>query len=219
MHHYMVELILRERWVWVIGGGTVATRKIRGLLDTGARLHVMAPEVSPDIIAWEGQGRLDVRKTEFQEGCLDRVDRPLLVFAATGSAPMNQEIARICRRLGVLCNSADDPGVSDFLVPAVVRRGALTVAVGTEGASPALSRLIKERIDRWLEPGWQGLVALFGQMRSEVAHRLPDPLTRQAFWRNIALQAEKEECHRLADPRQWFRRRLDQVAGTDNDTE
>ncbi|MBF0421792.1 MAG: bifunctional precorrin-2 dehydrogenase/sirohydrochlorin ferrochelatase [Magnetococcales bacterium] len=213
MHYYMAELNLTGRLVWVAGGGVVATRKIRGLLETGAQVMVMAPEFHADICQWQAEGRLQVCAGEFDERELDREVRPALVFAATGAAQRNRQIAAYCRERGIWCNSADDPEVSGFLVPAVVRRGALTVAVGTQGASPALSRLLKERIEHWLEPGWQGLVEVFGAMRAEVVRRLADVSERRHFWRNTALLAERERRYDHGDAKIWFMERLDAASG------
>lgn len=212
MHYYMAELILHGATVWVVGGGAVATRKIGGLLTTGADVLVIAPEFSAKIVQWQEQGDVQTRMARFEESDLDRGSRPLLVFAATGSSSFNRDIAGYCRDRGLLCNSADDPGVSGFLVPAVIRRGGLTVAVGTQGASPAMSRLLKERIDRWLEPGWQGLVAAFGMLRTEVTHRLPDPVERAFFWRKTALLAEQQGCQNHPDPQAWLLERIDVAA-------
>jgi len=212
MHYYMAELSLNGATVWVIGGGAVATRKIGGLLTTGAQILVIAPEFSAAIARWQEHGDLQTQVAWFKECDLDRGVRPLLVFAATGSARMNRAIAGYCRDRGLLCNSADAPGVSGFLVPAVVRRGGLTVAVGTQGASPALSRLLKERIDRWLEPGWQGLVSAFGMLRTEVTRRLPDPVERSLFWRQTALLAEQQGCQNHPDPQAWLLERIHATA-------
>lgn len=212
MHHYMAELIVRGELVWVVGGGTVATRKIGGLLETGANIVVMAPEFSKRIVQWEEEGRLHTRRGVFQERDLDKNPVPLLVFAATGSPQLNREIAGFCRERKILCNSADDSQASGFLVPATVRRGPLTVAVATQGASPALSRLIKERIDRWLEPGWGGVVEVFGAMRAEVIRRLPDVAQRQNFWRKTALLVEEEGHYTCPDPEMWFLEKLDEVS-------
>lgn len=209
MQHYMAELNLQGQLVWVIGGGAVALRKVRGLLDTGAELVVVAPVLDPEIVRWRDQGSLQTRQREFSVVDWDQEPRPMLVFAATGDGRLNQEIAVSCRERRIWCNSADNPQVSGFLVPAVVRRGGVTVAVGTQGASPALSRLIKERVDHGLEPGWQGLVEVFGAMRSEVIRRIPNRLHRQQFWRDTALAAEVQGRYHCDEQEGWFLARLD----------
>ncbi|MBF0415301.1 MAG: bifunctional precorrin-2 dehydrogenase/sirohydrochlorin ferrochelatase [Magnetococcales bacterium] len=216
MQHYMAELNLLGQLVWVIGGGAVALRKVRGLLDTGARIVVVAPAWDPELTRWRDQGCLHIHQGEFSEADLDREPRPMLVFAATGDGGLNQEIAACCRQRRMWCNSADNPEVSGFLVPAVVRRGDMTVAVGTRGASPALSRLLKERLDHDLEPGWQGLVAVFGAMRAEVVRRIPNRLHRQKFWRDTALAAEVQERYRFDEQESWFLARLDAATARDH---
>ena len=208
MPHYMAELLLKERPVLVIGGGQVARRKLTGLLTCGARITVVAPELDPQVAAWIQQGRLSLRQERFTPPLLALTPRPVLVFAVTGSAEKNRAIAHLCAQQGLLCNSADDATVSGFLVPAVVRRGPVAVAVGTEGQSPALSRLLKERIESWLEPGWQDLALLFGYMRAEVKNRIPKTASRRNFWREISLAADRENRFAAGDNETWFRHRL-----------
>jgi siroheme synthase-like protein len=206
MANYSVELILRDRPVLVIGGGRIAVRKLAGLVDSGAILTVVAPELLP--ISPATHAPLSHLAESFRPDHLEREPRPVLVFAATGSAELNREVARLCRERGIWCNSADDPEVSGFLVPATVRRGSLSVAVASEGKSPALTRLIKERVDQWLEPGWAELVDLFGVMREQVRQTITDPEPRYRFWREIALAASAEERFRRSGNLEWFRRKL-----------
>ncbi len=211
MSRYMIELSLDQRVVLVAGGGRVAQRKLAGLLTTKAEITVVAPEATPWIKARAKSGELTFMEAPFSPDLLGLPLSPLLVYAATSDAERNREIARLCARQGVLCNSADDPGVSGFLVPAVVRQGPVTLAVGTGGRSPALSRLIKERLQRWLEPGWGELTELFGAMREEVRQGLPQVERRRHFWRQTAQAAEREgrfEDGKNKKNREWFMQQL-----------
>lgn len=210
MPHYMAELVLADRPVLVVGGGRVARRKIEGLLVTGARVTVMAPHLDPVVAGWAATGRIDHWPQAFSIRLLDRPPRPLLVFAATDQAELNRSIGAACREHGLLCNSADDPESSGFLVPAVVRRGAVTVAVGSGGRSPALMRVLKERIDAWLEPGWGELAALFGHWRGAIQARIADPEIRQNFWRATAVEAARdpEGPPLRGDAEAWFEARV-----------
>ncbi|MEO5346608.1 MAG: bifunctional precorrin-2 dehydrogenase/sirohydrochlorin ferrochelatase [Magnetococcus sp. YQC-9] len=209
MPHYMAELVLTDRPVLVVGGGRVARRKIEGLLDTGARVTVVAPQLDPVVAKWAVAGRIHHRPERFSCTHLESPQRPFLVFAATDKAELNREIGATCVACGLLCNSADDPESSGFLVPAVVRRGAVTLAVGSGGRSPALMRVLKERLDAWLEPGWGALVELFGRRRQAVSARIPDPEARQSFWRTTALAAARDP-ELLAGKRAeaWFEEQL-----------
>ncbi|MBF0127341.1 MAG: bifunctional precorrin-2 dehydrogenase/sirohydrochlorin ferrochelatase [Magnetococcales bacterium] len=210
MPHYMVELVLVRRPLLVVGGGRVAGRKIAGLLACQARVTVVAPElVDPQVAAWVEEGVVDHRPERFSEAALEWTPRPVLVFAATGEAALNREVARLCAGRGILCNSADDPACSGFLVPAVARRGPVSVGVGTGGLSPALSRLLKERLDGWLEPGWGRLAVCFGAWRGRVTATIPEGEQRQRFWRQAALEAVEQGCLEGEEQDLWLEERLE----------
>ncbi|MBF0307989.1 MAG: bifunctional precorrin-2 dehydrogenase/sirohydrochlorin ferrochelatase [Magnetococcales bacterium] len=203
---YMVELVLRDRLVLIAGGGMVAARKVTGMLPCGARLKVVAPQACPQVEALAREGRLQWVVDTFREGHLK--EKPALVFAATGEGGTNREIARICARQGVWCNSADDPEVSGFLVPAVVRRGVISVGVGTSGNSPALARVLKERLEGWLDPQWGEVAVLFGRLRERVKERIRDGEVRSRFWREAAVAVEgvMREGKNVED---WLRQKID----------
>lgn len=186
--YYVAELLLTDREVVIFGGGTVARRKIAGLLPCGARVTVIAPELAPELEELVHEGRLNHVAEPFHPRHLERQPVPVLIFAATSAAGLNQEIARQAAQMGLWCNSADLPEASGFLVPAVTRRGPVTVAVSTSGRSPALARLLKERIEAWLEPGWGRLAETFGLMRARVHQEIPAK-ERPAFWRMTARDA------------------------------
>ncbi|MEO5340575.1 MAG: bifunctional precorrin-2 dehydrogenase/sirohydrochlorin ferrochelatase [Magnetococcus sp. MYC-9] len=210
---YLTEMVLENRPVLCIGGGQVALRKLTGLLACGPRITVVAPTVHPQVAAWAQGGRITHRAAPFAPGDLDAPPSPVLVFAATGQAALNREIARQAALRGLLCNSADDPLGSGFLVPAVVRRGPVVVGVGTAGLSPALARLLKDRLEVWLEPGWEGLVQLFGALRERVKQTIPNPLQRQHFWRETAQAVARERRFEHSDNGPWLEARLLQADG------
>ncbi|MBF0181193.1 MAG: bifunctional precorrin-2 dehydrogenase/sirohydrochlorin ferrochelatase [Magnetococcales bacterium] len=206
--HYMVELVLENRPVLVVGGGQVARRKIEGLLACRAVVTVAAPELEAGVADLAGRGEIVAREVGFAPELLAGPPVPFLVFAATATAAMNREVAGLCRERGILCNSADDPGSSDFLVPAMIRRGRVGIGVGTGGLSPALSRVLKERIDAWLEPGWGGLAMAFGAWRARVAERVPAGEARQRFWRAAARDAVADGGLERDGHDGWFEVRL-----------
>ncbi len=209
---YMTELILTNRKVLCIGGGQVAWRKMAGLVACGARIEVVAPQLHPELARWQAEGRLFYRAEPFQEALLEEAPRPDLVFAATGEEGLNRRIAQLAAERGLWCNSADDPASSGFLVPAVVRRGVVTVAVTSGGLSPALSRLLKERLDRLLEPGWDHVAQLFGAWRQRVKESLADAAQRQQFWRQTCLALEEENRLQGQDNRAWLEERLQRAS-------
>lgn len=129
----------------VVGGGAVAERRVRALLDGGLPVCVVAPALTPGLVAMERDGVIVAHTREFAEG---DVLGARLVVAATGSAAVNANVARLAREAGALVNLAGDPESSDFLTPAVHRTGPLVVAVsagGVPGAAARLRDMIAER--------------------------------------------------------------------------
>lgn len=213
---YMAEMVLGGRPVLFVGGGQVALRKVRGVLVCAAQVTILSPELHPTLAKMVDAGQCLYRKEPFRATCLDETPAPALVFAVTGEMALNREIAQQCRQRGLWCNAADGPENSSFLVPAVVRRGPVTLAASTGGCSPALSRLLKERLDLWLEPGWGPLTTLFGALRSRVKEKFPEPSERQAFWRNTCLAVERERRYEEEENTGWLEARISQEKNNGN---
>lgn len=148
---YPVFMNLRGRRCVLVGAGEVASRKVRRLLQAQAEVVVVAPEISPEL---EGVAH-EVHRRPYRPGDLEGA---FMAFAATGSREVNEAVAREGRRLGVPVNVADDPDGGDFALPSALRRGRLQVAVSTGGASPALAREIRLRLERLFGPEWAGIV-------------------------------------------------------------
>ncbi|MBF0462937.1 MAG: bifunctional precorrin-2 dehydrogenase/sirohydrochlorin ferrochelatase [Magnetococcales bacterium] len=210
---YMTEMVLTNRPVLCVGGGQVARRKLAGLLPCGPQITVVAPELHPEIGQMVRAGQVRHRAESFAPALLEETPRPVLVFAVTGEAALNREIARQAAQRGLWCNAADDPASSGFLVPAVVRRGPVVVAVSTGGLSPALARLLKERLNVWLEPGWGSLAVLFGAMRERVKQCFADPAARQSFWRETCLAVVRERRFEQGGNDRWLEARLVRASG------
>ncbi len=172
---YPVFLDLRGRPVLVVGGGRVAARKVEGLLAAGARVTVVAPRAEHRIRAWARQGRVCWRARGFEPGDLLGME---LAFIATSDPRVNRAAAAEAERRGVWANVADDPSACRFLVPAVLRRGRLTVAVGTQGASPELAAWVRDRIDRALPGCLADLVELARRVREMARGRIDRPVRR-----------------------------------------
>lgn len=208
MSHYFAELILTDQPVVIIGGGAVARRKLAGLLASGAVVTVVAPLLQPPLAERLARGEFVHVAEPYRPDHLQQRPKPVLVFAATSERTVNGQVAADCRQSGILCNVVDDPAASGFLVPAMVRRQGVTLAIGTGGQSPALARVIKEHLDTLLDPGWGPLVQAFGAWRQEVRHRLPDAGQRERFWRQTALLALQQERFRQRDGESWLAEQL-----------
>lgn len=165
MTFYPINLKMQDRLCLVVGGGTVAARKIASLLLSEARVRVVSPDACGKIADLAGSGSIEWFKREFRDGDLEGV---FMVFAATSQTAVQRQIAAQARVSGVLLNSADSPDQCDFQVPATIRRGDLLIAVSTGGASPALSSLIKHRLYLEFGPEYGDLVDLFARIRHQV---------------------------------------------------
>lgn len=178
---YPILLDLRDRPVVVIGGGRIAARKIAGLLEAGARVTVISPALHPQIAALGDQ--ITVRLTAYQPGMLAEL-RPLLVFAATDSRAVNQQVAGEARALGILANVADEGADGDFTNMATFRRGAITIGIATGGASPALSAHLRARIEAVIGDEYAILARWLGDWRTQVRQNVPAE-KRRDLWRAI----------------------------------
>jgi len=141
---YPVFLNITGRLCVVIGGGSVAERKVKALVAEGAYVRVISPSVTEQLAELAREGKIDWRKKTY--GWSD-IDKAFLVFAATDDRETQQSIANQAQENKQLINVADDPGSCNFHVPATVRRGDLTLAVSTGGKSPAVATLVKGRVE------------------------------------------------------------------------
>jgi precorrin-2 dehydrogenase/sirohydrochlorin ferrochelatase len=158
-------LKLADRRCLVVGAGSIAESKIASLLDTGANVRVVAPEATPRVRAWARARKITWEQRGFRSRDLDGV---FLVIAATSSAELHKKIFREARRLGVLCNIVDVPHLCDFYYPAVVRRGALQIAVSTSGQSPALAQRLRKELEGQFGPEYEQWLAALGQTREKI---------------------------------------------------
>ena len=144
----------------VVGGGGVASRKARGLLESGARVVVVSPEVVPEI----GGMDVTVERRPYRPGDLAGA---ALAFAATDRRDVNAAVAREAKENGIPVNVADRPAEGDFALPSVLRRGGLQVAVSTGGASPTLAREIRAAMEPSFAAEWAGVVERFRAARED----------------------------------------------------
>jgi uroporphyrin-III C-methyltransferase/precorrin-2 dehydrogenase/sirohydrochlorin ferrochelatase len=173
---------LAGRRVLVVGGGAVAERKVEGLLDAGAAVTVGAPSISPALQAWAADGRIGLRPGAFDEAWLDDA---WLVIAATGEPLLNRRIATLATRRRLFVNVVDDAGLSSFHVPAVIDRSPLTIAISSGGAAPVLARLLRQRLEAWLDPALGPLAVLAARWRDRIRARLPDLGARRRFYERL----------------------------------
>ncbi len=179
---YPIFLELSGRKCVVVGGGKVASRKVARLLEAGADVTVVAPEVSPEIADLASQGRLRWLKREYGS---DVLADAFLAFAATDSPEVNRRVAQDARDAGALVNVASGTG-GDFMVPSVIRRGDLIVAIGTGGASPEVARRLRIMLEEEIGPEYAQWLEMMAELREELKPLGLDDDTWQALWRHLA---------------------------------
>jgi precorrin-2 dehydrogenase / sirohydrochlorin ferrochelatase len=164
---YPVNLVLRGRRCLVVGGGTVAARKVAGLVAAGGQVHVVAPDVGPAIrlLAADDDVVVSFEEREYRHG---DVDGAWLVVTATDNSVVNAAVRAEADAARVWVNAADDPPSCSFTLPAVVRQGPVMVTVSTSGQSPALAAWIKGRLESEIGPEFATLAHLLGQARAEL---------------------------------------------------
>ncbi|MFQ5898437.1 MAG: bifunctional precorrin-2 dehydrogenase/sirohydrochlorin ferrochelatase [Candidatus Methylomirabilia bacterium] len=166
--YFPVFVEMRERPCLVVGGGRVAERKVKGLLGVGARVTLVSPILTERLASWARDGRLHHVPRAYRAEDLDGHE---IAFVAVDGREVNAAVARDGRARGIWVNVADDPARSDFILPSVLRRGKLVVAVGTGGASPALARAIREELDAYFTEDYARLAELVAGVRRELRQR------------------------------------------------
>lgn len=159
---------LESRQVIVVGGGSVALRKVKGLIEGGAEVIVISPELVKDLNDMADQGVIEWIAESFDETLLDRYPRALLVFGTTSSREVNVAVHRASVERKIPCNIADVPDLCTFIVPAVITQGDLMIAVSTGGSSPALARKIREELEERFGPEYAALTRLMAHIRKQV---------------------------------------------------
>jgi precorrin-2 dehydrogenase / sirohydrochlorin ferrochelatase len=166
----------------VVGGGQVAERKVEALLEAGARVVVISPSLTPLLTQRASDGRVEHINRAYRDGDLASA---FLAIAATDSRDVNLKVADAARHAGILINVADDPAAGNFHTAATIRRGELLLAISTGGASPAVSALLRRKLEAILGEEYAALLALMRVLRPRVRDQVAAPW-RPAIWRALA---------------------------------
>jgi len=184
MEHYCPLVIdLRQKKCLLVGGGSVALRKANTLLSCKARLLVVSPELVPGLEKLAAEGRIEHVRGPYDEKYLQGV---FLAVSCAGDAAVNRRVAGDCLSRNILVNVADNPSMSSYFFPSLVSRGPLSVAISTEGKSPAFSRLLREKLEGVLDPAYGEFLRLLGELRPRILKEVPDPKKRRALFMEMA---------------------------------
>jgi siroheme synthase-like protein len=182
---YPLYVDLEGRRCVVVGGGPVGAEKVEKLLDHGAVVRLVAPELTPELEEHVRAGRVGEHRRrayvpEDLDGCL-------LAIAATSQDAINRMVWQDAEARGMLVNVVDVPPLCNFIVPSIVRRGELAMAISTGGASPVVAKHIRRELEERYGPEWEALVALLRDLRDDLKTRYPDmPGRRDAVERLMA---------------------------------
>lgn len=171
MRYYPIFLKVENRSCLVVGGGEVGARKVETLVNCGASVGVVSPEVVPWLEEEIRKGTVELVGSHYQE---DQLQGCFLVIAATDDMELNCRIARDAEQRRILCNVVDYPKEGDFILPALVQRGALTLAVSTSGKSPALARELRQDLEQRFGMEYAHFLELMGAVRNRVLEESQD---------------------------------------------
>lgn len=165
LKYYPVFWDIHEKKCVVVGGGEVAARKVARLLDCGAKVCVVSPELAPELDTLKNERRIEYIDDEY---AVEYLYGATLVIGATDHDEINAAVSKDAKARGIPVNIVDDPEKCDFILPSLVERGDLTIACGTGGASPALARFLREELEAAYGEEYAILLNILGQLRNKM---------------------------------------------------
>lgn len=165
MAYYPIFIKLDGKTALVVGGGRVAQRKIETLLEYGASVHIISKKLTDKLKQLVESGDIRHMGKKFEDKHLDGA---FLVIAATDNEKLNHEISETAQKRGLLINTVDQPPDCNFIVPSIVKRGDLILAISTSGKSPALAKKLRKKMDEQFGSEYEAFLILMGCLRKEV---------------------------------------------------
>ena len=179
---YPLFMDLRDRPVLIVGGGPVAERKVESVIEAGAAVTLVAPKLTSELQRLAASGSIEVRQREFKDADLEGA---LLVISATDDPATQEQVAIAARARKIPVNTVDQPRLCDFIVPAIVRKGDVILAISTSGKSPALAAALRAKLDSVITNDVARAARILGEARSEVHSRFSDPERRKEAFEQI----------------------------------
>ena len=172
MRYYPVNLDILNRKCLVVGGGGVGTRKVITLLDCGAIVTVVSPDVSEKLLKLAGNDSITWEKRSYLTSDLDGI---FLVIGATDDEELNRQISADAEKINLLCNIADRPDVCNFILPSIVNRGDLVIAISTSGKSPAFAKTLRKELEKQFGAEYAEFLRLMGAIRKKLLSEKHEP--------------------------------------------
>ena len=182
MRYYPICLDVKDKKCVIVGGGEVSARKIIFLLNCGANIVVVSPQINEEIAAFVQQKSIEWIEREYQSNDLKGT---FFVIVATDDHELNKQISQEARDIGMLVNVADSAEDSTFILPAILSRGSLSIAVSTEGKSPALAKRIRDDLSKIFGREYIRFVDLLGSLRQIVKATFNNQSKRSIIWNKL----------------------------------
>ena len=183
MKYYPVFLNLKGVKAVIVGGGRVAERKAAVLLKAGALVKIISPAITTTLEKYKKQGRVSHIKREYRQGDLRDA---FIVIAATSSGQTNNRVEADSKDLPRLINVVDTPSMGNFIVPSIVNRGHLTIAISTEGCSPALSKAIRKELEEIYGSEFSHYLKFVENIRKQAMQKIKESGDREKFLKSLA---------------------------------
>jgi len=182
MRYYPVYLDIQNRNCLVVGGGAVGTRKVMTLLNCGAMVTVVSPDISEQLLELTDTGSIILKKRPYQASDIDNM---FLVIGATDNEVLNQQIHRDAERLNKLCNIADRPEACNFILPSIVNRGDLMIAISTSGKSPAFAKKLRKDLEKEFGNEYAEFLTLMGEIRKKLLAEKHEPEAHKPLFEQL----------------------------------
>ena len=182
MKYYPVHLDINNRNCLVVGGGGVGTRKVKTLLDCGARVTLVSPKVSPQLRDLAASGDIILKERSYQS---DDLSNMFLVIGATDDEKLNKQISSDADRLNTLCNIADRPEVCNFILPSIVHRDDLVITISTSGQSPAMAKKLRKSLENQFGKEYGTLLRLMGAIRKKLLQQAHEPEAHKPLFEQL----------------------------------
>lgn len=180
--YYPIFLDIENRNVVIIGGGEVCARKAETMLRYGAKVTVVSPAFTPEIEKWAADGQLTIHRKRYETTDIEDAN---IVIASTDDTTVNERVAADARALRIPVNVVDVTHLCEFIVPAIIEKDGIQIAVSTGGKSPALARTLKEDLNRTVGPEYSEINDLLGSLRDSAKATLPTDIDRKRFFDGI----------------------------------
>lgn len=182
MRYYPVFLDIQNKNCLVVGGGSVGTRKVMTLLDCGARVTVVSPAVTAQLAQLADSGAVRLRERDYRPQDMNGM---FLVIGATDDEILNRRISADAEERNLLCNIADRPAVCNFILPSIVQRGDLVIAISTAGKSPAFAKKLRQDIEKTYGREYAVFLKLMGAIRSRLLETAHAPEAHKPLFNRI----------------------------------